>query len=258
MFNSYESNKGFVRVIFDKGMKGGGGFIESGIKFIPHLFTLMNAFLGFCAIVFTMEYDLSSAANCIFLGALMDILDGRTARYANVESKLGMEMDSLCDVVSFCLAPAFLSYQFALRPLGFWGIIASSTFLLSGILRLARFNLTGDKQSLFFIGLPTTIAGCFLTSVLLNFFNLCSRRLFAFFVAFIMIFLSWAMLSFVRFPAFKKKLPKIHSNLLFVFPVLLFAFVVVMQLRRILLFLFLVYFVFSVFCNLFLWLDKEV
>jgi CDP-diacylglycerol---serine O-phosphatidyltransferase len=256
MFYSCESDKGIIRVVFDKGMKSGGGFIESRIRFIPHLFTLMNAFLGFCAIVFTVEYDLIAAANCIFLGALMDILDGRTARYANVESKLGMEMDSLCDVVSFCLAPAFLSYQFTLRHLGFWGILASSVFLLSGILRLAKFNITGDKQSLFFIGIPTTIAGCFLTAVLLNFCHFFSRRWFALSVAFLMILLAWVMLSSIRFPAFKKKLPKAHSNLLFVFPVLLFAFVVVMQMRRILLLLFSVYFVFSAVCNLFLWFEK--
>jgi Phosphatidylserine synthase len=126
-------------------------FLRNGIRFLPFLFTLGNAFFGFCSIVLAFEGELIDSAYCIFLGAMMDALDGRIARFMKVESALGLELDSLCDAISFCLAPAFLAYVWHLRWLGASGIVIGAFFLLAGLFRLARFNLLHDEQGTFFL-----------------------------------------------------------------------------------------------------------
>ncbi len=83
---------------------------QQGIKFIPFLFTLGNAFFGFCAITRALSGDRVGSLYFIFLSAMMDLIDGRVARLMKVESDLGVQIDSLSDAISFCLAPAFLAY----------------------------------------------------------------------------------------------------------------------------------------------------
>ena len=82
--------------------------LKKRLTFLPHLFTLGNAFFGFCSLVAAASGEIKVAAHFILLGALMDALDGRVARLMGVESGLGVQMDSLSDAVSFCVAPAFL------------------------------------------------------------------------------------------------------------------------------------------------------
>ena len=69
--------------------------LAKGVPALPHLFTLGNAFFGFMSILFASREAFMSASYCILIGALMDTLDGRIARYFNVESLLGIELDSL-------------------------------------------------------------------------------------------------------------------------------------------------------------------
>jgi CDP-diacylglycerol--serine O-phosphatidyltransferase len=133
-------------------------------SFLPNLFTLGNAFFGFCALVLIAEHDFFAAAQCILLGGvLFDQADGRIARHFESTSELGVQLDSLADAITFCCAPAFLMYTKCLRPLGFLGIIPAAAFLLAGIFRLARFNVSASEQSLYFKGLPTGTAGCLIT-----------------------------------------------------------------------------------------------
>ncbi len=130
-----------------------------GIFLLPSLLTTGNLFCGFLALILTAEYRYEHAALAIFVAIVMDVLDGRIARLMKATSQFGLEFDSLADVVSFCVAPAFLLYGFALARLGKAAWFGAFLFVICGALRLARFNIhtgTGDRR--FFIGLPTPAA----------------------------------------------------------------------------------------------------
>lgn len=95
----------------------------------------------------------------IFVAMIMDMLDGRVARLMKATSQFGVEYDSLADVVSFCVAPAFLVYAFALSRLGRPAWFGAFLFAICGALRLARFNVhTGSADRRFFVGLPSPAA----------------------------------------------------------------------------------------------------
>ena len=123
---------------------------------IPNLFTLANLFSGFSAIIAISEGDISKAGMFIVLAGLFDVLDGTMARLTKSTSELGVELDSLCDAVSFGVAPSFLLYKTILFTLGPTGILIASLSALAGVYRLARFNvqLAGFEDKLYFTGMP--------------------------------------------------------------------------------------------------------
>ena len=186
-----------------------------GVSFLPHLFTLGNAFFGFLSIIFSAKGSFVASSYCILIGMLMDALDGRIARLVGATSALGVELDSLSDAVSFCVAPAVLIYFSLLHNLESLGILACTLYLVSGLFRLARFNIISDQQSLYFLGLPTTAAACLIVSIFLNI------KSYAFSVAdwsatdwsvdatiimfFITLLLAGLMVGNVHFPTFKRK-----------------------------------------------------
>ena len=123
---------------------------------IPNLFTLANLFSGFSAIVFIADGYFEKAALFIFLAGIFDALDGVIARLTKSVSELGVELDSLCDAVSFGVAPAFLMYSQFFRSYGDIGLLLASLPALAGVFRLARFNaeLTGLSDKEYFTGMP--------------------------------------------------------------------------------------------------------
>lgn len=115
-------------------------------------FTLGNAFCGTGAVFAAMRYlqegnvrDLMVGMSLIPLAFILDALDGRIARWRNVASVLGRELDSLADVISFGLAPAALAYACGLQ--GGWDWIVLSYFVCCGVSRLARYNVTAEALS---------------------------------------------------------------------------------------------------------------
>lgn len=139
--------------------------LRNGIYMIPSLFTLSNMGLGFFALVQTSLNHISAAAMAILGGHVLDILDGRVARWTKTNSRFGVELDSLADFLTFCVAPAFLIYEILLQHNRVWGFPVAVIYVLCGALRLARFNLKalmGESKEAFFIGLPTPAAGGFL------------------------------------------------------------------------------------------------
>lgn len=139
---------------------------------IPNLFTSMNMFCGFLSIINTSQHQYFYAAWLIIAAAIFDALDGLVARLTNSASELGIELDSLSDIVSFGTAPAFLIYSIHLYQCDVLGILISSVLLIAGGFRLARFNvqLVGfDKK--FFKGLPIPTAAIILTSFILTFYS---------------------------------------------------------------------------------------
>src|SRR5690606_39153798 len=139
---------------------------------IPNLFTAMNMFSGFLSIVNAGQGKYIEAAWLIIAAAIFDALDGLVARLTKSSSELGIELDSLSDIVSFGAAPAFLIYSTALFHFEIWGFLISSLLLIAGGFRLARFNiqLVGfDKE--YFKGLPIPSSALTISAYVLAYYN---------------------------------------------------------------------------------------
>lgn len=130
-----------------------------GIYILPNLFTTLNLFAGFYAIVQGMNHEFEKAAVAIFVAMVLDSIDGRVARLTRTQSAFGAEYDSLADMVSFGAAPSLVMYEWALRDAGRLGWIAAFVYCAGAALRLARFNTqlaVADKR--WFTGLPSPAA----------------------------------------------------------------------------------------------------
>ena len=122
---------------------------------IPNLFTSLNIFCGFLAIISLLEDKVITACWLIALAAICDALDGQLARLTKTSSEFGVEFDSLADVISFGVAPSILLYEVYFSKMGLLGIIISFLPLVVGGIRLARFNVIfGGKEKNKFVGLP--------------------------------------------------------------------------------------------------------
>ncbi|MBA3507499.1 MAG: CDP-diacylglycerol--serine O-phosphatidyltransferase [Betaproteobacteria bacterium] len=137
-----------------------------GIYLLPNLFTTVNLFAGFYAVVQAMNFNFDQAAIAIFVAMLLDTVDGRVARMTKTQSAFGAEYDSLADMVSFGAAPALVMYEWVLQDMDKLGWVAAFVFCAGAALRLARFNTmleVADKR--WFTGLPSPaaaalVAGC--------------------------------------------------------------------------------------------------
>lgn len=109
--------------------------------FLPSLFTLTNLFFGFMSIVLTFHGRYRIAAFWLILAAILDGMDGLVARATHTSSDFGIQLDSLCDSISFGLAASVLVYFWGLRIMGAAGLLFSFLFLTAGLLRLARYNV---------------------------------------------------------------------------------------------------------------------
>jgi CDP-diacylglycerol--serine O-phosphatidyltransferase len=129
------------------------------IYVLPNLITTMNLFMGFVAVILAIDSQFLYAAYAIVAAAVFDQLDGRVARLTHSSSKFGAEYDSLCDLVSFGLAPGIMLYLWALKPFGRVGWLVSFLFTACGALRLARFNVHANiVEKSYFQGLPIPMA----------------------------------------------------------------------------------------------------
>ena len=132
---------------------------RKGLYVLPNAISLAALFAAFYAIVVAMSGRFEAAALAIFCAAVLDSLDGRVARMTNSQSAFGEQMDSLCDMVSFGLAPALIVYVWALQGLGRFGWMAAFVYCAAAALRLARFNVNiGVVDKRFFQGLPSPAA----------------------------------------------------------------------------------------------------
>jgi CDP-diacylglycerol--serine O-phosphatidyltransferase len=178
--------------------------MKKGIYFVPGLFTLGNAGLGFYSIIAAIERNFSSSAWSILLAIILDVFDGRIARVTRSTSRFGLEFDSLADSISFGLAPSILMYQVLLKDIR-WGVLVAFLFVITGVLRLARFNIqAAEKDITYFDGLPIPVAGGMLASFLVSPLWAKETHLFLGSIPPIMIVLSFLMVSKIRYVNFKK------------------------------------------------------
>ena len=145
------------------------------IYFLPNLLTAGNLACGFFALTRIFQYQeggdfepIKKAIRLILYAFLFDLFDGRLARLAKKESQFGREFDSLADMVSFGVAPAFLIYRIVLQEFEPGWIIAA-VYLVCGGVRLARFNVMSMQPSegngREFVGFPIPSAAALVVSV---------------------------------------------------------------------------------------------
>lgn len=199
------------------------------IYFLPNLFTAANLFCGFVALTKIVEADLTPNPNglvnyapimialgFILLACIFDLFDGRVARMAGVESPFGREFDSLADLVSFGVAPAFLVHRVVLPEVfeghAQFGWFIASIYLLAGAFRLARFNclatMAGTGGGKEFLGFPIPAAAGLVASLTMMMIHLekagYAPMKWKYALPVVLLFLSAMMVSTVKYPTFKR------------------------------------------------------
>ncbi len=218
---------------------------------IPNLFTAMNMFCGFYSIINSGQGEYIYAAWLIIIAGVFDALDGIVARLTHSSSELGVQLDSLSDVVSFGAAPAFLIYQVYCYQFDVTGIIISSMLLIAGGFRLARFNvqLTGfDKK--FFYGLPIPSSAITIAALILIYCNIETGIIHTVddFIIPLVLLLSFLMVSKIKYDT----LPNLNKNELkkkpfhFIF-IILSLFLMVVTSGKALFFIFVFMILFGIF-----------
>ena len=172
---------------------------------VPSLFTLFNLFFGIWSMVLATRAEFYRAAWFIVFAGILDTLDGRVARISGTGTRFGAELDSLVDIVSFGVAPAFLMYRVEFAGAGSAAWIFCYFYVMAAAIRLARFNVTqAGRAKSYFIGLPSPAAGM----TVATFYPFTQTELFAslhrlpwhLLLNFLMIALTILMVSNVHYP----------------------------------------------------------
>ena len=130
---------------------------------LPNILTLIGVCIGLSSIKFAIDEKYELAIIAVIFAAVIDGLDGRIARLIKGTSKVGKELDSLTDVISFGVAPAFIMYFWTLNKLGKFGWLLCLIYVVCVALRLARFNVNSNEdpswRDNFFEGVPSPAGG---------------------------------------------------------------------------------------------------
>ena len=130
---------------------------------LPNMLTLIGVCIGLSSIKFALDEKFKLSIIAIIFAALIDGLDGRIARLIKGTSKVGKELDSLTDVISFGVAPSFVMYFWLLNNLGKFGWLLCLIYVVCVALRLARFNVNSNEEPSwkdnFFEGVPSPAGG---------------------------------------------------------------------------------------------------
>ena len=228
---------------------------------IPNLFTSANLFFGMCSILSTYHGDYFFGAVFILIALIADGLDGRVARALNAVSEMGKEMDSLCDLGSFGIAPAFLAYTFCLHNFDKLGWAAAIVFALCGMWRLARFNVNTSVVHGYFMGLAIPAGGCIVASTTLLFTALgIQPENYGLVYPVTIMIIAYLMVSHFHYPDFKGTGEKIY---LFpkIFAVIMFAAIVYFSrdaiVQAVITAIFSTYAVFGIINSLFALMNRE-
>ena len=177
---------------------------------LPNMFTLIGVCIGLSSIKFAFDEKFTLSIIAIIVSAIIDGLDGRIARLIQGTSKVGKELDSLTDVISFGVAPAFIMYFWKLNELGRIGWLICLIYVVCVALRLARFNVNSGKEPSwrdnFFEGVPSPAGGVLVLMPLI--YSLSDIQIFNlnndFFVPILFVIISILLISKVPTFALKK------------------------------------------------------
>ena len=149
-----EQPKNNLKIVADK---------KNARMLLPNMLTLIGVCIGLTSIRFALSGEFHLAIIAIIFAALIDGLDGRIARLIKGTSKVGKELDSLTDMISFGVAPAFIMYFWKLNTLGRFGWLVCLIYVICVALRLARFNVNSNQEPSwrdnFFEGVPSPAGG---------------------------------------------------------------------------------------------------
>ena len=192
------------------------------------MFTLVGVCIGLTSIKFAFDERFGLAIICIIVAGLIDGLDGRIARLIKGTSQVGKELDSLTDVISFGVAPAFIMYFWQLNTLGRVGWLICLVYVICVALRLARFNVNSETQSSwkdnFFEGVPSPAGGILVLMPLIyskseiQFLNIDN----SYFVPILFILISLLLISKLPTYSFKKIAVPRRLTIFLLFGVVLF------------------------------------
>ena len=199
---------------------------------LPNLFTTANLFCGFYAIIAALNGKFELSAIAILVANIFDIADGKVARITNTTSRFGVEYDSLCDLISFGVAPSLLIYCWALKPFGKFGWIASFLFTACGALRLARFNvMVSVSEKGRFTGLPIPGAASMIATTVLLMYGIGKSEIIDknIIILLIVYSLSFLMVSSIKYISFKDIGFLTRKPLKFLFFIILLILVIVMK-----------------------------
>lgn len=171
---------------------------------IPNFFTSLNLVFGVFSIIAVLGGDFTLAAYFVVGAVAADSLDGRVARYLGVSGEFGKELDSLCDLGSFGVAPAVIAYAFMLKDFGWIGAGVAAFFACCGAFRLARFNVNAAVVKGYFMGLPIPAGGAVVATFVMMQYR-APGWIFPIFVAVV----GYLMVSTIKYPDFKGKGEKI-------------------------------------------------
>ena len=195
---------------------------------LPNMLTLIGVCIGLTSIRFALDEKFEFAIIAIIFAALFDWLDGRIARLIKGTSEVGKELDSLADVISFGVAPAFIMYFWTLSSLGKFGWLVCLIYVSCVALRLARFNVNSNQEPSwrdnFFEGVPSPAGGILVLTPLI--FSLSELELITVNYKFIVpiFFVTTSLLLISKFPtySFKKIVIPRKTTIFLLFGIVLF------------------------------------
>ena len=214
-----EQPKNNLKIVADK---------KSARMLLPNMLTLIGVCIGLTSIRFALDGRFELAIIAIMFAALIDGLDGRIARLIKGTSKVGKELDSLTDMISFGVAPAFIMYFWKLNTLGRFGWLLCLVFVICVALRLARFNINSNHEPSwrdnFFEGVPSPAGGILVLTPLIislsgfDFFQLNYDIIVPIF------FVTTSFLLISKFPSysFKKIVIRRRTTIFLLFGIVLF------------------------------------
>ena len=214
-----EQPKNNLKIIADK---------KNARVILPNMLTLIGVCIGLTSIRFALDGKFEFAIIAIIFAALIDGLDGRIARLIKATSKVGKELDSLTDMISFGVAPAFIMYFWKLKTLGKFGWLVCLIYVICVALRLARFNVNSTQEPSwrdnFFEGVPSPAGGILvLTPLIISLTNFEYINInYDVFVP--VFFITTSLLLISKFPtfSFKKIIIQRKATIFLLFGIILF------------------------------------
>ena len=214
-----EQPKNNLKIVADK---------KNARMLLPNILTLIGVCIGLTSIRFALSGEFHLAIIAIIFAALIDGLDGRIARLIKGTSKVGKELDSLTDMISFGVAPAFIMYFWKLNTLGRFGWLLCLIYVICVALRLARFNISSNQEPSwkdnFFEGVPSPAGGILVLTPLiisLTGFNYIELN---FDIITPIFFIATSFLLISKFPSysFKKIVIQRKATIFLLFSIILF------------------------------------
>lgn len=188
--------------------------LRKSLFILPNLFTLSSVLCGFYAILIctpdATNDDFYRACLLLVFAMFFDTIDGRVARLTNTQSAIGLQLDSLADVVSFGVAPAVLVFRWSLEAIGSLGLFIAFVYIACGAIRLARFNVLATAESgapktpgKYIVGLPIPAAAGVLVAIVVA--NTVTGKLpgSPVIISAVVLAMAFFMVSTVRFRSFK-------------------------------------------------------